>query len=100
MTRLTRGKGVSRVFRLLTTSRLPAANLVLNVTANKVQLIKLIIADFLAHKEDIVSHSLVITGPDSVPVELPGGAILQRFDLKTTQEEADTILVQQVNQCY
>ena len=63
----------------------------------------MIIQDFLDHKDDPVPHRLIITGPDPIPVELPGpaidndsGRVIYRQDLKTTQEEADTIIVQQV----
>ena len=64
----------------------------------------MIIADLIGHKDDIVEHSVIVTGPDPVPLELPGptgdtmiGKIIQRDDLFTTQEEADTIIVQQVH---
>ena len=64
----------------------------------------MIIQDLVAHKDDPVAHSLIVTGPDPVPLELPGpagdsdtGYVIQRHDLLTTQEEADTIIVQQVH---
>ena len=31
-----------------------------------------------------------------MPVELNKGVLINRYDMKTTQEEADTILVQQI----
>jgi hypothetical protein len=40
---------------------------------------------------------LTLTGPELVPVELPAGVVIPRRDLETTQEEADTILIHQVN---
>ena len=65
----------------------------------------MIIDDFLNHKDDPVPHTLVVTGPDPVPVEMPGpavgeytGTVINRHDLRTTQEEADTIILQQVMQ--
>ena len=65
--------------------------------------IDMIIQDLVAHKDDPVAHSLIVTGSDPVPLELPGpagdidtGEVIQRHDLLTTQEEADTIIVQQV----
>ena len=59
----------------------------------------MIIQDLIAHRVDRVAHSLVVTGPDPVPVEIPGPLastatiLINRHDLRTTQEEADTIIV-------
>lgn len=107
VTRWRREKGASRVFSLKSTSRLPAQSLLFSVTSNKVQIINMIIQDLDDHKDDRVSHSLIITGPEPVPIELPGpagetdtGVRICRHDLVTTQEEADTIIVQQVNLNY
>ena len=105
MTRWKRDKGASKVFQLKAMSQLPAQSVLFSVTANKVQMIKMIIQDLLDHKDDQVAHKLVITGPDPVPIELPGttlegdtesGLIIKRHDLRTIHEEADTIIVQQV----
>ena len=49
--------------------------------------------DLVKHKDDFLLHRLVITGSQSVPVELYKGLIIQRQDLKTTQEEGDTIIL-------
>ena len=74
------------------------------MTFNKVQMIDLIIKDFMDHKDDVVAHTLMITGSDPIPVELPGpfdgshtGLAIRRQDLRTTQEEADTMIVQQAS---
>ena len=106
-TRWKREKGASRVFKLKNPSRLPAQSLLFSVTSNKVQIIDMIIQDLIAHRVDRVAHSLVVTGPDPVPVEIPGplastatGILIDRHDLRTTQEEADTIIVQQVSITY
>ena len=63
----------------------------------------MIIQDLQDHKDDPVAHTLIITGPHPVPIELPGpsgdtktGVLIQRMNLRTTQEEADTIILQQV----
>ena len=86
------------MFKLKSTSRLPAQSVLFSVTSNKIQIINMIIADFLDHKHDNVSHSLIVTGPDPVPFELSGaGLTIYRQDLRTTQEEADTIIIQQVS---
>ena len=103
VTRWKRERGASRVFSLKHTSRLPARSLLFSVTTNKVQVINMIIQDLVDHKDDPVTHPLIVTGPDPVPLELPGpcanmdtGEVIFRHDLRTTQEEADTIIVQQV----
>ena len=69
---------------------------VLTVTINKVQLIDLICEDMAFHKDDFSQHKLVLTGSDPVPVEINRGVIIKRQDMKTAQEEADTMIVQQV----
>ena len=103
VTRWRREKGASRVFRLKQTSRLPVQSLLFSVTFNKTQIINIIISDLKEHKDDHVAHTLVIKGPEPVPIELPGPAgdtdtevLIFRHDLRTVQEEADTIIVQQV----
>ena len=65
--------------------------------------INMITQDLVAHKDDPVAHILIVTGPYPVPLELPGpagdtdtGDVIQRHDLLTTQQEADTIIVQHV----
>ncbi|PIK44208.1 hypothetical protein BSL78_18950 [Apostichopus japonicus] len=60
------------------------------------QLINLICEDMASHKDDFTQHKLVLTGSDPVPVEINSGVLIKRQDMKTTQEEADTIIVQQV----
>ena len=69
---------------------------ILTVTRNKVQLIDLICEDMAFHKDDFSQHKLVLTGSDPVPVEINRGVIVKRQDMTTTQEEADTMIVQQV----
>ena len=53
----------------------------------------MIVQDLISHKE---MNSLVVTGSDSIPVEISRGQVTKRNDMITTQEEADTIIVQQV----
>ena len=98
-TRCRRQKGASRMFYLKQTSGLPAQTLLLSVTSNKVQIINMIIKDLKDHKDDPVAHTLVITGPDPVSLELPGlvgdndsGVVIPRHDLRNTHEEADRII--------
>ena len=77
-------------------TRLPPQKFMLTVIRNKVQLIDLICEDMAFHKDDISQHKLVLTGSDPVPVEINRGVIIKRQDMKTKQEEADTMIVQQV----
>ena len=70
---------------------------------NKEQLINFIVADLIAYKHDFAKNALILTGPDPTPLEIRGssrenlyGQIIPRLDLRTTQEEADNILINQV----
>ncbi|CAH1798308.1 unnamed protein product [Owenia fusiformis] len=96
-TRSSRAQSASRVYKFSSDTPLPAQNVVLNVTENKVQLIKCVI-DHLTQKasEESFSNILVITGPDPTPVQIHKGNIDQRDDLRNTQEEADVVIVHQV----
>ena len=98
LARSQRGKGGSKVFKLKPSSRLPAQSVLFSVTQNKLQMIHLIMADLIEHHDDPVEHKLVLTGPDSIPVEIPGsnGSPILRHDLTTNQEEADTNILHQV----
>ena len=84
------------MYTLQNTTRLPPQKVMLTVTRNKVQLIDLICEDMAFHKDYFSQHKLVHTGSDPVPVEINSGVIIKRQDMKTTQEEADTMIVQQV----
>ena len=93
-------EGTSRVFRH---KHLIYLHGLFSVTTNKVQIINVIIKNLIDHNDDPVTHILIVTGPDPDLLELPGprvntdtGEIICRHDLRTTQEEADTIIVQQV----
>ena len=79
-------------------TRLPPQKFMLTVIRNKVQLIYLICEDMAFQKDDISQHKLVLTGSDPVPVEINRGVIVKRQDMTTTQEEADTMVVQQVEE--
>ena len=70
----------------------------LTVIRNKVQLIDLICEGMAFHKDDISQHKLVLTGSDPVAVEINMGVIIKRQDMKTKQELADTMVVQQVEE--
>ena len=87
------------MYTLRSTSRLPPQKVILTATQNKMQLIELIYKDIITHSHLLIfmSKKLVITGADPVPVEInPGSIIIHRQDMKTMQEEADTMIMQQV----
>ena len=84
------------MYTLQNTTPLHPQKVMLTVTRTKVQLIDLICEDMAFHKEYFLQHKLVLTGSDPVPVEINSGVIIKRQDMKTTQEEADTMIVQQV----
>ena len=62
---------------------------------NKMQLIELICKDMThSHLLNFTTKMLVIKGADPVPVEInPGKIIIHRQNIKTMQEEADTMIV-------
>ena len=91
-----RDKGASREYTLRNTTRLPPQKFMLTVTRNKVQLIDLMCEDMAFHKDYFSQHKLVLPGSDPVHVEINRGVIIKRKDMKITQEEADTMIVQQV----
>ncbi|KAI0219559.1 hypothetical protein LSAT2_028913 [Lamellibrachia satsuma] len=97
VTRCGRDKGASRVYTLRCTARLPPQKVVLTVTTNKDQLIALIIEDLVSHQADFQKHKLVITGRDPVPVEIANGCVNKHQDMAITQEEGDTLIVQQIS---
>ena len=73
--------------------------LILTAMQNKMQLIELICKDIMTHSHHLIfmTKKLFITGADPVPVEInPGSIIIHHQDMKTIQEEANTMIVQQV----
>ena len=71
----------------------------LNVTANKKQLMDCIVVDLELHKDDFIPccHFLIVTGSDPVTVHIERGTVIRRQNMRTTQEEADTNLIEQVS---
>jgi hypothetical protein len=71
----------------------------LHVKQNKIQLIDFI-CQTVTELEDycrlLGKKRLVITGAEPIPIEVTNGQILARTDLKTTHEEADVIMVNQM----
>ena len=77
---------------------LPPQKVLLTVTQNKIQLIDLIVAALQKEKDHfkLCIHKLVVTGREPVTVEINKGLVIRRCDLKTVQEEADIIMIQQM----
>ena len=84
----------------------------LTVTRNKVQLITIICKQLVENvqmlqliTDERIEHSLIHTASNPVPLEIKRGIVMQRDNMKTTHEEADVILPQQMvsaasnNQC-
>ena len=67
----------------------------LHTLHNKKQLIELIVADLVSHK-DVLKGKLIVTGNDPIPVEISQGAVSRRVEMAITHEEADTMIIQQV----
>ena len=77
-------------------THLPCQKVAITVSKNKAQLIDLICEDLANHSQEFQHHKLVITGSLPTPIELHKGISIVHHDMKTTHEDADTILVQQV----
>ena len=84
------------MYTLRNTTRIPPQKVMLTVTRNKVQLIDLICEDMAFNNDEFSQHELVLTGSDHVQVVINRGVIIKRQYMKTTQEEAHTMIVQQV----
>ena len=89
------GMNVSRRHVLKLQTPLPSKDVVLKVTHNKTQLIKLIVQYLLDHLEDN-DNELVITSKEPVPIVLRNGKISKRDALYNVHEEADVIIVNQL----
>ena len=80
------------------TTPLTPQKVILIVTANKVQLIS-IIYNFIKENAALLPRNalrFVVTGPDPTPNEIYKGRVTPRDDIRTTHEEADVIIVQQM----
>ena len=75
---------------------LPQQQVILSVTKNKVQLIDLICEELQQLDDVPLNTSMVITWRSPIPMEVRSDALVQRFDLKTTHEEAYVIIPQRV----
>lgn len=103
VTRDVRETLVNKKHHLLPSTKLPAQKVVLSSIENKKQLNKLLCEeltkDRLFHLRSTQKHKLVVTGEDPFPIEIRMEERQERSDLGNEQEEADTIIVQQVLRC-
>ena len=98
VTRSNRGAGLTHTLTL--TMPMPPRESILGVAQNKKQIIQLIVDD-LQENIKFPSHCpefrrLIVTGDDPTPMEITRNAKIPRGDLKTTHEEADNIIAQQM----
>ena len=97
-TRIHREKtSASRVFSLRANSRIPKRDAMLTVSSNKKQLIELITLDLMSHSDTLLGQ-LIVTSGNPIPVEIAGGKITRRPDMRVTHDEADTIVIRQIIQ--
>ena len=63
---------------------LPPQKVALAVTYNNIQLVDVIVETLLAQKQQLSStnHKFVVTGRDTVPVEISHGMTIRREDLR------------------
>ena len=96
-TRQSRAKSGSRTYKLNMSSPLPSQSVILSVTKNKIQIIECIIQTLIeiaverSHK-----NKLVVTGPSPIPTLIQNGQEEPHEDLRSTQEEADVIIIHQL----
>ena len=93
--RLSRGKGVTRNFVLRPGVEIPAQSTVLSVTKNKIQLINLIVTS-LTENPILSRNILILTGLEETPYMIQGGEVIPFVPLRTSHEEADVIIVNQL----
>ena len=92
------GALVAVEYQLSITAPLPPQKQVLTVSENKKQLIQIIVETLVSDEviQEGCKSKLVTTGQDYTPIEIAqNGLVIRRQDLKTTHEEADTIIVAQ-----
>ena len=76
LTRSYRDTGASRIYQLHPETALPSEDIVLKVSHNKNQLIKLIINKIISEAHKYTGRNkLVVTGSDPVPLELYNGNV-------------------------
>ena len=91
------GKNGSRQHQLSMLTPLPSQKVCLAVKQNKLQIIDLLCA-YPRESHDILRNQkqLVLTGSDPTPVEICNAGVTDLPHLRTTHEEADVVIIQQV----
>ena len=100
-TRTSRMAEGCKVYQLSLMSPLPSQKVALTITQNKKQLIDIICKDLqndAYFQENTGTHKLMITAQEKSPTEISCGVVIQRHDIATTHEKADSIIVQQAVQ--
>ena len=97
-TRMARGDDTCRKHQLTLSTKLPSQKIILNGVHNKGQLIDLIIENLQLQKEIFkdFQHKLVVTGRDTIPLEIDREGVRFREEMKNNQEEADVIMLHQM----
>ena len=93
-TRIVRASGVTRRFHLQLVTELPSQKVVPTVTQNKMQLTDLILQSL---QEDLIvsRQKLVVTGLNET-IQIHDGVVTELALLKTSHEEADVIMINQL----
>ena len=93
--RLFQSKGITRTFVLNPGVEMPSQKIIMSVIKNKVQLINLIVSSL--QEDPIISKNcLILTGSAEVPYKIQDGIVTQYHLLRTSNEEADVIIVNQL----
>ena len=93
LTRFNRDTGASRVYHLILNTPIQCKDVILKMSENKEQLIRLIYDDVVANAMLIFPHKFIVNGEDSVPLQTFKGHISRCENLRKTREEAETITI-------
>ena len=100
VTRSGRATQASNFHHLSLSMPLTQQKVVLSVTENKRQPIKVICDELIHvgafHKEHTSLHRLIVIGGDDTPVEIHKAVVMERSEIRTTHKEADDLLAQQM----
>ena len=85
----------SRVYIFLLDMQLPYQDVVVKTTKNKEQLTEVIVNKIKMDKVKI-RNTITVTGKDPIPFKVTNECIEDQTDLKTNEEEVDTIFIHQI----
>ena len=89
--------GSSRVHDLTPDMPTQSRQVTLSVTRNKMQLSGMLADSLLSpdfYTDATQKHGLILAGVTNVPIEIVNGMRIDRQDLRSSHEEADTIITQ------